>query len=103
MYSFVRSRKVFKWSVSKKLTELNLPTNLIVICNRFPIFLNLLMDSSQTPFRRLVTWMQICASLNHRKVKKAEFSRLIFRKPAADLDLSSAVKKFFECLVYNHL
>jgi len=27
------------------------------------------MDSAQSPSWRLVTWIQKCASLNHRKVK----------------------------------
>ena len=34
-----------------------------------------------------VTWIQICASLSHRKKMKAETSRLIPRKPIENLEL----------------
>jgi len=37
------------------------------------------IDSTSSPLWRLVTWIQICASLKHRKVKKAQPSRLIPR------------------------
>jgi len=36
---------------------------------------------------KLVTWIQICASLNQRKKMKAEPSRLVPRKLAANLKL----------------
>ena len=39
-----------------------------------------------SPFWRSVAWIQICASLNHRKVKKAEPSRLIPWKLSANLE-----------------
>jgi len=35
-----------------------------------------------------VTWIQICATLNHRKNMKAEPSRLIPQKPTENLELS---------------
>jgi len=45
--------------------------------NLFPIN-NLLMESNPSFLRRHVTCIQIRASLNHRKKKKAETSRLIY-------------------------
>jgi len=43
----------------------------IVTWNWFPIFFNLPIDSLVVTFVRLVTWIQICASLNHREKQKA--------------------------------
>jgi len=48
--------------------------------------LKLLIDSNSPPWWRLVTWIQICASLHHRKVKKAEPSRLVSWKFEANLE-----------------
>jgi len=56
-----------------------------------PIKKHLLIDSIQLHLWKLVTSKQVCASLNHRKVKKAEPSRLISRKLAANLEVSIVV------------
>jgi len=49
---------------------------------------NKFADDSNTPHLwRLVTWIQTCASLNHRKNMKAEPSWLNPQKLAANLEL----------------
>ena len=45
------------------------------------------MDSNFSPLWRLVTWIQICASLYHRNTNKAEHSWPIPRKLTANLEL----------------
>ena len=55
-----------------------------VTWNRFPIKISL-MYSNASPLLVAVTWMWICASLNHRKKMEAEPSWLIPRKLAANL------------------
>jgi len=58
------------------------------------------MHSNQSPWWRLVTWIQICASLNYRKAKKAEpCSRLIPGKLAANLELSNVLKKHWPTFI----
>ena len=47
-----------------------------VTWNRFPIR-NMLIDSNSSPVKWLVTWIQICESLNHRWKMKAEPIRLM--------------------------
>jgi len=42
---------------------------------------------------RLIAWTQISASLNQRKVKKAELSRLIQRKFASNLEFNFCENK----------
>jgi len=46
-----------------------------------------LINSNPSPFWRPITWIQTCASLHHRKKKKAEPIRLIPRKSVANLEL----------------
>jgi len=48
---------------------------------------NLLLDSTASPLQKLITLKKIYASLNHRKFMKAEASRLIPRKLAANVEL----------------
>jgi len=47
---------------------------------------------------RVVTWIQTCASLNHREKMKAKPSRLIPRKPTENLKLVTVI--FF--LIIQH-
>jgi len=49
---------------------------------------NLLMDSLLTPVVGARAWIQVCASLNHRRKMKAEPSRLIPRKHTENLFLT---------------
>jgi len=48
------------------------------------------MDSIQSLSWRLVTWIQICATLNQRKAKKTEPSSLIPPRLAANVELLNA-------------
>jgi len=48
-------------------------------------------DSTALPLWRLITWTQLCASLNHHKVMKSQPRQLVPRKLAANLELSSVV------------
>jgi len=65
--------------------------------NRFPIK-NLLIDSLLTPIveSTVHTWIEICASLNHRKKTKADGSRLIPGKHTETLMLLSIVQEVCE-------
>ena len=56
--------------------------------NRFPIK-NLLMIPCLHPSWKAHTWIEICASLNHRKKTKVDGSRLIPRKHTETLVLLS--------------
>jgi len=62
--------------------------------NRLPIE-NFLIDSNSSPVWRLVTWIQICASLNHWKKMNTEFIRVIPRKLTANLELLIVLKILF--------
>ena len=55
--------------------------------NRFPIK-HLPVDTLLTPCWKVRTWLQTCASLNHRK---AEHSRLIPRKHTENLELLTVI------------
>jgi len=48
---------------------------LYLLCEFDFLLKNLRMDSTQPSWWRLVFWIHICASLNHRIAKKAELSR----------------------------
>ena len=62
--------------------------------NRFPIN-NLLIDSllKLHPSWKVHTWIEICASLNHRKMTKADGSRLTPRKHTETVLLSVIYSK----------
>jgi len=64
--------------------------------NQFPIKI-LLIGSNSSLVWGLVTWIQICASVNHHKKMKAEHSRLIRRK------LTENLKAFHSEILLNRL
>ena len=79
------------------------------LLNRSPIK-NFLIDSLLTPIVGVLTWIWICASLNHRKKMKAEHTRLIPRKHRETLVLLSVAggvvtlcKNHGRCLIRQHI
>ena len=61
-----------------------------LIGNRFHVKLRILSPySNRIPSWKVHTWIEICASLNHRKKTKADGSRLIPRKHTETLVLLS--------------
>jgi len=89
-------------------TPLNAHGCAVVVVLREIDFLlnNLLIDFIASPFWRLITGTQTCSSLNHRKVMKAEPSRLVSRKLTANLELSTVKpnsKSKFTLQAHNYM
>jgi len=65
-----------------------------VVFSEIDFLLKFAIDSTSSPIWRLVTWTQICASLNHRKKMKAEPIWLTRRKLVANVEVL-IVSKYF--------
>jgi len=73
-----------------------------VVFSEIDFLLKFAIDSTSSPIWRLVTWTQICASLNHRKKMKAEPIWLTRRKLVANVEVL-IVSKYFSLFENNSL